>query len=193
VINLWEITGLGELVSHKQMFNYAGDHDLIELENGNILMGGAIKDATVVRGDGQRVATRYDAVVEWDRTNHRGVKHWGLGEVLGIDRQVYPEDFSLDFKADWFHLNCIERSLSDNSVLVSGRNQGVAKIDQDNNLQWILAPHRSWGKAGRTGQGFETKGFLLTAVDADGSPLPASVQEGRQVIRTSHGRKDSMP
>jgi len=127
-----------------------------------------------------KVATRFDYVVEWDRKANKWVKDWDLAEILDIDRSVYPEDFSLDFKADWFHINAITQSLSDNSLVVSGRNQGVLKVDSDNNLKWILAPHRAWGKSGRNGNGFETSDHLLTAIDSNEKPFPSHVQQGRQ-------------
>lgn len=177
-INIWELTGLGELVRKEQMWGFAGDHHIIERSNGKFLMGGTKKDATVVRGDGQEVATQYDFIVEWDSKAKRSTKAWDLREVLDIDRSVYPEDFSLDFKADWFHINGLSLSPSDNSLVISGRNQGVLKVDQNNNLKWILAPHKDWGKAGRTGEGLTTTDYLLTAIDNSGTPFPEVVQKG---------------
>ncbi|MFY0687083.1 MAG: aryl-sulfate sulfotransferase [Cyclobacteriaceae bacterium] len=176
-INLLEVTELGETVKEDRMWMYAADHDMVELKNDQLLMGGSKKDAKVVRADGLEPATRYDYVVKWDRLNNRGIQEWDLGAVLDIDRSVFPEDYNLDFKADWFHINSVAIT-RDSSILASGRNQGVVKLDQENNLKWILAPHLGWGKAGRTGNGFETSDYLLTAIDADGKPLSKDVQMG---------------
>ncbi|MDW3192460.1 MAG: aryl-sulfate sulfotransferase [Cytophagales bacterium] len=178
-IDLYELDNLGREVKKEQLFNFAGNHYLEELPNGNVVMGGSRKDAAVRRSDGRQVVTRFDHVVEWNRRENRPGKHWDLAEVLDIDRAVFQEDYSLDFAADWFHLNSIAMT-EDGSIIASGRNQGIVKVDTDNNPQWILAPHVAWGKAGRAGNGRETKNFLLTALDKNGQPLPASVQQGSQ-------------
>lgn len=179
-IDIWELSDLGEEISKEQLWKYAGNHHIIELEGGNLLIGGSEKDAKVVRGDGNESVTRYDFVVEWDRKANKSVKAWDLAEVLDIDRSVFSEDYNLDFMADWFHINCITQSVKDNSILASGRNQGVLKVDSENNLKWILAPHKAWGRSGRTGNGFNTSDYLLTAVDSNGTPFAKPVQQGIQ-------------
>ena len=62
--------------------------------------------------------------------------------------------------------------------MISGRNQGVVKVNRQNELIWILAPHKGWGKAGINGDGIETSDYLLTAVDVNGNPYPQNVQDG---------------
>lgn len=177
-IDLYELDELGQLVRKDQMWGHAADHHIIELPNGNLLMGGSKKDASVVR-DGQSISTRYDYIIEWERTPPgRTVKEWDLGQVLDVNRAVFPSDYSLDVKADWFHINSIAQSHRDQSLIASGRNQGVVKVDALNNPKWILAPHKSWGKSGRSGNGFNTSDFLLTAVDTDGAPYPEEIQQG---------------
>lgn len=178
-IDLYELSDLGREIKKQQMFNFAGNHHLEELPNGQLIMGGSGKDAAVRRADGQQVVTRYDHVVQWDPAQNRPVKHWDLAQVLDIDRSVFAEDYSLDFAADWFHINSVA-ALPDGSVIASGRNQGVVKVDPDNELQWILAPNMGWGKAGRTGNGLDPRDFMLTALNASGQPLPAAVQRGTQ-------------
>ncbi len=177
-IDLYEMSSVGEVIRRQQMFNYAGNHHINELSNGNLLIGGSGKDARVVRGDGSQVVTRYDWIVEWDKVQNRPVDAWDLGQVLDIDRLVFPADYGLDVNADWFHLNNVQQDVRDNTFIASGRNQGVVKIDRDNNLKWILAPHKGWGKAGREGKGFETSEYLLTALDENGEPFPETIQLG---------------
>jgi arylsulfate sulfotransferase len=179
-IDLWELDDLGKVIKNDKMWLYAGNHHISELEDGKILMGGSKKDAMVTRKDGYETITRYDYVVEWDRKANKGTKEWDLAQVLDINRSVFPPDYSLDTRIDWFHLNSVALNPKDNSVLASGRNQGVVKVDNDNNLKWILAPHRGWGKSGRTGEGFNTSDFLLTAVDSNEEAYPDAVQEGIQ-------------
>ena len=64
-IDIFEVTDLGELVRNEKMWGYAGDHEVMELENGNLLMGGTKKDAKIVREKGV-FDSRFDFVVEWD-------------------------------------------------------------------------------------------------------------------------------
>ncbi len=180
-IDIYELSDLGREIKKETLFNFAGNHYLKELPNGNLVMGGSRKDAAVRRSDGRQVVTRFDHVVEWNRRENRPQKHWDLAEVLDIDRAVFQEDYSLDFAADWFHLNSVAMT-GDGSVIASGRNQGIVKVDASNQPQWILAPHVAWGKAGRSGNGAETKDYLLTAVDKDGKAFPANVQQGSQPV-----------
>lgn len=175
-VELYELSDLGQLVRHERLTDYSADHDVIELEDGSLLMGASKKGATILRA-GEPVESRYDFVIQVNQ-NRKVTKEWDLRQVLDVDRTVFRKDFSLDFSADWFHLNSIAVSPRDNGLLVSGRNQGVVKVDQQNQLQWILAPHRAWEKAGWDGTGPETTDYLLTAVDASGKPLPVEVQQG---------------
>ena len=75
-------------------------------------------------------------------------------------------------------MNAIWYEPSDNTLIVSGRHQGVIKVTMENELVWILAPHRGWEQAGPEGDGFDTSAFLLTAVDENGEPYPGAVQQG---------------
>lgn len=177
-INLIEVSDLGKVVKEEQMWGHAGNHEVRELPDGALLMGGSKKDAVTIR-NGQPVPSRFDFAIIWDRSGRgRTIREWDMREVLDIDRTVYPPGYSIDFASDWFHVNSIEQDPSDKSLIISGRNQGVVKVDENNTLQWILAPHRNWGRAGFDGKGFETSEYLLTAIDANGRPLPQAVQEG---------------
>lgn len=177
-IDIYELDELGKVIRKDQMWGHAGDHDIIELPNGNILMGGSKKDAAVIR-DNKKIGTRYDYIIEWERKSPgRTVREWDLGEVLDIDRSVFPADYSMDNKADWFHINSINYDFSDKSLIASGRNQGVVKFDKRKSLQWILSPHKSWGASGRAGKGGPTKPYLLTAVNSVGESYGSKVQQG---------------
>ena len=101
-----------------------------------------------------------------------------MRDLQDVDRQVFPPDYGQDFAADWFHVNSIVPLPQDAGLIVSGRNQGILRVDRKNNLQWILAPHKGWDKAGFDGNGLDTKKYLLEAVDANGRAYPENVQEG---------------
>ena len=75
-------------------------------------------------------------------------------------------------------MNSITKDPFDDGILVSGRNQGVVKVDQNNQLQWIFAPLVAWDKAGFDGRGLTTSEYLLRAVDPQGNLYPPSIQQG---------------
>ena len=39
-------------------------------------------------------------------------------------------------------MNAIWHDENDNALAISGRNQGIVKVNWNNELQWILAPHK---------------------------------------------------
>ena len=71
---------------------------------------------------------------------------------------------------------------SDRSIIVSGKNQGLIKISWNDELEWIMTPKKNWGKSGRDGKGFETKPFLLTAVNLEGKSYSNAVQMGNESV-----------
>ena len=75
-------------------------------------------------------------------------------------------------------MNSVWHDPTDNSLILSGKNQGVVKVSYENELQWIISPHKEWGKAGVDGDGFETSDFLLTAVDDANLAYPEAIQLG---------------
>lgn len=177
-VKLLEVDNLGKTIKEEQMWGNAGNHEIIEMPNGMLLMGGSKKD-TYVMSEGRKVPTRFDHAVIWDRMTNRTAKEWDMRKYLKVDRQIFPADYGMDPATDWFHVNSIGMSVKDNSVLVSGRNQGVVKIGPDDALRWILAPHVAWGQAGFDGQGLNTTDYLLAAVNPAGELYPGEVQQGK--------------
>lgn len=177
-IKLLEVDNLGKTIKEEQMWGNAGNHEIIEMPNGMLLMGGSKKD-TYVMSEGRKVPTRFDHAVIWDRMTNRTAKEWDMRKYLKVDRQIFPADYGMDPATDWFHVNSIGMSVKDNSVLVSGRNQGVVKIGPDDGLRWILAPHVAWGQAGFDGTGLNTTDYLLAAVNPAGELYPGEVQQGK--------------
>ncbi len=176
-IDLLEVDDLGKTIKQEQMWGNAGNHEIIELPNGNLLMGGSKKDSYIVV-DGEQKPTRFDHAVLWDRKAGKTIRDWDMRRYLKVDRQIFPADFGMDFSTDWFHVNSIAPDLQDNSILVSGRNQGVVKIGADDQLRWILGPHSAWGRAGFNGKGLQTTDYLLAAADKSGNYYPGEVQQG---------------
>lgn len=163
---LYEYNLMGEEVNSWDLDeNYHAHHDVVEKPNGNLVVAIADHDLTTVD----------DIIIELDRESGDEVNRWDMREILDIDRYDLLED-----PVDWFHMNAVWYSESDDCLIISGRNQGVAKVSNENQLVWILAPHQGWGKAGIDGDGFETADYLLTAVDPSGAPYGNAVQMGTE-------------
>jgi arylsulfate sulfotransferase len=76
-------------------------------------------------------------------------------------------------------MNGLAYDPSDNSIIVSGKNQGVAKISWDDELIWIMSPKKDWGVAGRNEDGLDTNPFLLTGINSEGNLYSEEVQVGK--------------
>lgn len=153
-------------------------HEIIKLPNGNYVIAVWRDNTPFLDDEGIERDSIEDMIIEVDPQSGEIITEWDMAEILDVDRVdlVDPNN------GDWFHMNAIWYDESDNSLIVSGRNQGLVKVNWDNELQWILAPHKGWGKAGRSGEGSETSPFLLTAIDASENPYPEDVQEGTTQI-----------
>ncbi len=173
-ISVIEYDLLGRRINRWDFPGYSVHHEVIELPNGNFIVA-VNKSGATITVDGETMPSMEDHIIEIDRASGAIVQEWDLRPLLDVSRTDLINGYG-----DWFHMNGIAYSEADDSFILSGRNQGVVKINRDNQLQWILAPHRGWGAAGADGNGFATEAFLLTAVDANGLPLPAGVQQGHE-------------
>jgi arylsulfate sulfotransferase len=161
--HLYEFDMLGNVIQTWDLPGYIQHHEVIEKPDGNFIAG----------VDKIGIPTIEDHVIEIDRESGNIVQVWDLRQILDMSRFDLIQD-----AMDWFHLNAIHYSAYDDCLIISGRNQGVIKVTRDNQLKWILAPHKGWGKAGPNGNGFETSDYLLTALDETGNPFPDSIQDG---------------
>lgn len=146
-------------------------HDIIKLPNANYVVAVSRVGTTMIKNGEESISVE-DFIIEVDKAGNI-VTEWDMAEVLDVNRINLT-----DGGHDWFHMNAIWYDESDHSLIVSGRNQGLVKVNWENELQWILAPHQGWGKAGRQGQGPDTSPCLLTAVDESGNPLSDEIQQG---------------
>ncbi|MCB9265982.1 MAG: aryl-sulfate sulfotransferase [Lewinellaceae bacterium] len=162
---LYEYDMLGKEVNRWSFPGYFQHHDQIEKPDGNFIV--------CVTKEG--LDTRLDHFIEVDRNSGGIVREWDLRQVLDIDR------FDLVWNStDWVHVNSVWYDETDGGLLISGRHQGIIKVSQDNQLEWILAPHRGWEQAGPAGNGPNTAGYLLTAIDEGGAPYGEEVQQGAE-------------
>ena len=148
-------------------------HEVIKLPNENYIIAVSRVGATMIKG-GEEIQSVEDYIIEVDPSGTI-VTEWDMAELLDVNRTDLT-----DGGVDWFHMNAIWYSENDTSLIISGRNQGVVKVNWDNELQWILAPHKGWGKAGRFEKTTETSPFLLTAVDDNGNPYSEAIQLGTE-------------
>lgn len=158
-------------------------HDSVEIPGGHILA--CINDSAteIIDGTGEEIDSIEDAVIELEATSGVIQNYWDLREFFDVDRDTLAYD-----PGDWFHLNTVTYDDFDDTILVSGRYQGIAKLsrhgvqgdlpNQGKELLWIIAPHLDFDLAGWNGNGpVDPNDYLLTAVDGNGVPYDESVQQ----------------
>lgn len=150
---IYEVNGFGDIVDSWPLPGYQFHHEVQEKPNGNFLV-------TVSK---QGISTIEDFVVELDRASKAIVRTWDLRQSLQEGRRTLTGD-----AVDWFHANAVAFDASDNTIIVSGRTQGVVKLDENNHVVWILGAHRGWGTAG---DGTDLRNALLRPLDPVGDPI----------------------
>ncbi len=153
---LVEMDMLGRVVHEWPLPGYTFHHHVLELPNGNLL-------ATVNK---QGLPTIEDHILEIDRDNGAIVQVWDLRQSLDSRRRIWSSN-----SRDWFHANGLAYDENDDAIIVSGRVQGTVKLSRNNELIWLLAPHRGWDQAG-DGTDLNTK--LLQPLDVNGIPITDS-------------------
>jgi hypothetical protein len=98
--------------------------------------------------------------VEISATNSELLNTWSLIDMLDPVRIDYLCFLLIaDYGIDPEHANAIIEDPSDNSLIVSMRNQdAVVKFSRSGQIKWILGPHENWGPAWQP--------YLLTPVGA---------------------------
>ena len=152
---------------------YRIHHDIVELPDGKLLIP-VRKEGALIQVDGNPIASFNDFIILYNRDTDKIEKEWDLAKHLDVSRQLINKMTT----SDWLHMNGLAYDPSDNSIIVSGKNQGLIKISWEDELQWIMAPKKGWGVSGRNEDGFETTPYLLTAVNSEGLPYNNKVQSG---------------
>ncbi|MCR6544928.1 aryl-sulfate sulfotransferase [Dehalobacterium formicoaceticum] len=109
-------------------------HDVIELENGNLLAA----------SDNDFNESVEDFVVEIDRKTGVIVKSWDLMDILPRDGGK-AGDWN---HHDWFHNNSVWYDKPTNSITMSGRHKdAVINFNYDSGaLNWIIGDPEGWGE-----------------------------------------------
>ncbi len=173
-----ELDLLGNKLQQWKLPRFKIHHEIKELPDGDLLMAASMddKDSSSILIEGEVSASINDRLIRFDREKEAVVREWDMRQVLDVDRKAQAKEAN----KDWVHVNAIEYMEEDSTLLVSSKKQGVFKITRDNQLRWILAPHKGWGKAGPLGRGPDTRKKLLRAVDSSGAPYPQKVQMGEE-------------
>ena len=154
--DIYELDMLGKIIKKTTIDdNYGMHHDAVELPNGQLLICVGKRDAYIDLG----------------------------GEAIQSDSDYTSFEFK-DGKifrgGDWLHMNALLFDEKDQSIIISGKHQGIVKISMDNKLKWILSPKQNWGLSGRNGNGNDTNPFLLTAIDENDNPFSKRIQTGQE-------------
>ena len=172
--DIYEFDMLGKLLKQTKIDNnYGMHHEVLELPNGDLIICVGKRNA-YIELDGETVQSDSDFMIHYSRKTGKIIKEWDLAKHLDVSRN----DLNFFRKGDWIHMNGLAFSQKDSTIIVSGKNQGIIKVSWDDNLQWIMSPKKNWGKSGRKGTGFDTKPYLLTAIDSNKNKLDNSIQEG---------------
>lgn len=131
---IYEIDMLGEVIRSFPLQGYGFHHHALELPNGNFVVS--------VTKDG--LETVEDFLIEIDRSSGQIINEWDLRESLDQYRTTLTSD-----SVDWIHVNGLAYDPSDQTIIISGRTQGLIKLDWNNEVRWILAPHEGWNTNGR--------------------------------------------
>lgn len=133
-----------------QQVSYTGHHDFILLNSGKYKGMYAI----LVNKAGEPTIEDHIIIIEVDENNNsaRLVKEIDFRNYL--PSELYQRlPYTTTGQKDWLHTNSIEHDENDDSLVVSGRSQGVIKITLPENngviqagkddieLKWLLTPH----------------------------------------------------
>ncbi len=171
-----EIDPLGKEAASITVPGYTLHDEIIELPNGNFVAE-VDKPGTVVGNTWGRLPSGRDFMIEVDRATQAVRREIGLINILDIDRN---EQIGLGQDGDWFHMNGIAYRASDDSLVVTGRNQAVVRVSGNNSLQWILAASRGWAESGWPETGPYTVFWVLQSLTPSGLDNIPAVQGGYQ-------------
>ncbi len=160
---IYEIDVYGEILNEWGLDGYEFHHNVQEKPNGNFLITVDNPDSYHENGN----LTKEDFILEIDRQTGDILNIWDLKESLDEWRTTWDNVLN-DSPMDWVHANAVIYDESDGNIIVSCQKQGLVKLDNDNNVQWILAPHLGWNT---NRKGDNLNDFLLTPLDADGNPI----------------------
>lgn len=159
-----------------QNVTYKGHHDFILINSGKY----AGMYAVLVDKIEETTIEDYIIIIDVNEENKAAtlIKEIDLKNYLPYEKYSRLP-YTKDIDTDWFHANSIEHDESDDSLIISGRHQGVIKITLPENngviqagkdditLKWILTPHIGFSEA----DSINVLDKLLTPLDRFGNPI----------------------
>ena len=160
--------------------SYLGHHDYTLINSGKY----AGMYAVLVDKIGETTIEDYIIIIDVNEENKSAalIKEIDLKNYLPYEkypRLPYTTNTNTNNKVDWFHANSIEHDESDDTLIISGRSQGVIKITLPENngviqagknditLKWILTPHIGFSET----DSINVLDKLLTPLDRFGNPI----------------------
>ena len=143
----------GNIKQRIALGDYTFHHSVVEKQDGNLLLTANEKGQPTVE----------DIILELDPRTASVVHVWNLRESLDQNRTLLAFN-----DRDWIHVNGLVYDDRDNTIIISGRYQGLTKLNYDNEVQWILAPHKDWAEAGN---GIDLNPLLLQPLDQNGNAI----------------------
>ena len=143
---LLEIDMLGRTIAQRAEVASGIHHDLTLMPNGNLMILSSAPNSFE------------DGVVEVDGKTGNVIRGWDFRAILDQGRPPQPRNLET---ADWLHLNGIDFSETDDTFVISGRDQSaVVKVAfESGSLRWILGNHEYWE--------YPYTDYLLTPIGED--------------------------
>jgi arylsulfate sulfotransferase len=154
---IYEVDFHGNIINSWGMEGYTFHHNVIEKPNGNLIVTVSKNDSKHLNGK----PTINDYVIEINRATGAIVTEWDLKRSLDENRTEWANALS-NPTVNWIHNNGIIYDETDNSIVITGRDQGLMKLSATNQVKWILSTHGGWGTS-RDGVDLKTK--LLRPID----------------------------
>jgi len=160
---IYEVDMYGEVINSWFLPGHEFHHNVSERSNGNFLV------TTTKIGDthDNGIAVVEDWVIEIARSNGMIIREWDLKESLDEYRTSWRDDL-VNPPIDWFHGNAVIEGKDQNSMIASGRTQGIVKFNMSNQPLWILSTHNGWGV---NRDSVDLNQFLLQPLDAASTPI----------------------
>jgi arylsulfate sulfotransferase len=176
-----EIDAVGKESAPIAVPGYTLHDEIIEMPNGNFAAA-VDKPGTIVGNTWGRIPSGRDVLIEVDRTAKSVRREINLIPILDVDRN---EQIGFGQDGDWFHMNGLAYRASDDSFIVSGRNQAVIRVLGNDTLFWIMAAARGWAEPGWPENFSATTAFsVLRSLNSAGQESPPTVQGGYQADPT---------
>lgn len=161
---------------NNQIVAYKVHHDIILITSGKY--NGMY--AVLVDKVGENTIEDYIIIIDVDEDNQTATFIKEIDLKICLPKEKYNRlPYTTNGEKDWFHANSIEYDESDDTLIISGRSQGVIKITLPENngviqagkdditLKWILTPHIGFTAT----DSINVLDKLLTPLDRFGNPI----------------------